>query len=467
MTIAFDFSIEEIWPTWIAGAALVAGPNDSRKIGSGLAEFLIANEVTMLYCVPTLLATIDRDLPLVHTLIVGGEACPRDLVERWSVPGRRILNTYGPTETTVTATWGELDPGKPVTIGRPMPGYRIYIVDEHLQAGPPGESGEICIGGLGVARRLCEPSRTDGREVRRRPVREGSSARAHVPLGRPRALHARMAKSSSSGRIDSQVKIRGYRIELGEIEAVILEDPGVKNAIVSTVPVGQPAQDIAAYITLAPGCGPVETSAGAARPRTAAPRAGLHGAGLHRGSRRDSDAGQRQGRPQAPARAEIGAVEHSHRRLRGPRNRMPSANWRQPGRASSGARTFRLPTTFSSIWAATRSSRRRRSRSCGLTRVPPLERRRLVRESEHPGAGRLRRANRNRPSPPPRTDSVAPLQHSDARVRKAGLVQFGLAVRLAGDSRRAVRHPAGRAPGRAFGVRLHGLGHGPAGDARC
>ena len=84
MTIAFDFSIEEIWPTWIAGAALVAGPNDSRKIGSELADFLSANEVTMLYCVPTLLATIDRDVPLVHTLLVGGEACPRDLVERWS-----------------------------------------------------------------------------------------------------------------------------------------------------------------------------------------------------------------------------------------------------------------------------------------------------------------------------------------------------------------------------------------------
>ena len=61
------------------------------------------------------------------------------------------------------------------------------------------------------------------------------------------------------GRIDSQVKIRGYRIELGEIEAVILEDPDVKNAIVSTVPVGQPAQDIAAYIMLVPGCGQVET----------------------------------------------------------------------------------------------------------------------------------------------------------------------------------------------------------------
>jgi amino acid adenylation domain-containing protein len=151
MTITFDFSIEEIWPTFIAGGTLVAGPTDSRKLGPALAEFLIEQKINVFYCVPTLLATLDRDVPSIHTLIVGGEPCPRDLVERWSRPERRVLNTYGPTETTVTATWCELEPGRPVTVGRPMPGYRIYILDETLRPVPHGETGEICIGGAGVA----------------------------------------------------------------------------------------------------------------------------------------------------------------------------------------------------------------------------------------------------------------------------------------------------------------------------
>ena len=89
----------------------------------------------MLCCVPTLLATIERDVPTLRTLLVGGEACPADLVKRWSRPGRRMLNTYGPTETTVTATWTELLPDQPVTIGRPMPTYTVHILDEDLRPG--------------------------------------------------------------------------------------------------------------------------------------------------------------------------------------------------------------------------------------------------------------------------------------------------------------------------------------------
>jgi amino acid adenylation domain-containing protein len=150
MSTAFDFSVEEIWPTWIAGATLVAGPTDSRRLGHGLTLFLIEHHITVLYCVPTLLATIEQDVPTVCTLLVGGEACPPDLVRRWYRPGRRMLNTYGPTETTVTATWCELYPDRPVTIGTPLPTYHVYILDEQLRPVKHGERGEICIGGPGV-----------------------------------------------------------------------------------------------------------------------------------------------------------------------------------------------------------------------------------------------------------------------------------------------------------------------------
>src|SRR5205807_194042 len=84
MTLAFDFSIEEIWPTFAAGATLVAGPIDHRRLGAGLTDFLIEQNITVLCCVPTLLATVEQDVPSLRTLLVGGEACPTELVERWS-----------------------------------------------------------------------------------------------------------------------------------------------------------------------------------------------------------------------------------------------------------------------------------------------------------------------------------------------------------------------------------------------
>jgi non-ribosomal peptide synthetase-like protein len=247
MTIAFDFSIEEIWPTFAAGATLVAGPTDHRRLGPGLAEFLNEQKVTTLYCVPTLLATVDRELPALRTLVVGGEACPADLVKRWTRPGRRMLNTYGPTETTVTATWCELLPGRPVTIGKPLPTYRAYVLDENLQPVPPGAFGEICVGGPGVARGY----------VNRPDLTAAKFVADLFAAGRPGARLYRTGdlgrltpdgEIEFAGRIDSQVKVRGYRIELAEIEAVLLESAAVQDALVAVTP--GDGQELAAYITL-------------------------------------------------------------------------------------------------------------------------------------------------------------------------------------------------------------------------
>ena len=115
MTIAFDFSVEELWVPLIAGAALVPGKPGASLVGDDLADFLLERRVTYFACVPTLLATIEKDLPDVRILLVSGEACPHNLVVRWHRAGRTILNAYGPTEATVTATLTELYPDKPVT----------------------------------------------------------------------------------------------------------------------------------------------------------------------------------------------------------------------------------------------------------------------------------------------------------------------------------------------------------------
>ncbi|GAA2266366.1 MULTISPECIES: Pls/PosA family non-ribosomal peptide synthetase [Kitasatospora] len=250
LSIAFDFSVEEIWPAWAAGAVLVAGPTDERRVGDGLAAFLTEQAVTVLCCVPTLLSTIEAEVPTLRSLLVSGEACPPDLVRRWSHEGRRILNVYGPTESTVTATWTELSPSRPVTIGTPLPTYRVYLLDQRLRPVPDGDSGEICIGGPGVAigylnrpeltaeRFIPNPVQAD-RADSPRIYRTGDLGRLN-PAGEIEFL----------GRIDTQVKIRGYRIELAEIEEVLREDPAVENAVVTPREQDGVVHDLVGYVTL-------------------------------------------------------------------------------------------------------------------------------------------------------------------------------------------------------------------------
>jgi non-ribosomal peptide synthetase-like protein len=228
MTISFDFSIEEIWPTWTVGATLVAGPEDSRRLGGELADFLEEKEITVLYCVPTLLATLPRELPLVRTILVGGEACPAQLVERWSRPGRRILNTYGPTEATVTATWCELKPGRPVTIGSPLPTYSVVLLDDDRDPVPDGEIGEICLGGPGVARGYVgRPELTADRFITHPLAPPGSRLYRTGDLGRM----TEDGEVEYLGRADAEVKIRGHRVDLGEIESVLMEDAEIAEAV--------------------------------------------------------------------------------------------------------------------------------------------------------------------------------------------------------------------------------------------
>lgn len=251
MTVAFDFSIEEIWLPLICGAVIIPGPAGANRVGSELSDFLARNEITVFCCVPTLLATMGRDVPSLRLIIAGGETCQQSLVERWHRTGRRIFNTYGPTETTVTATWNELMAGMPVTIGRPMPTYTVYILDESRKPLPPGEIGEICIAGPGVARGYLN--------------RDDLTCKNFIPdhLGTPNNPSGRIYCSGDlgcfrpdgeieyHGRADTQVKIRGFRIELSEIESVLLEVTGVERCVVSTW-LNNDIKELVAYVQLRP-----------------------------------------------------------------------------------------------------------------------------------------------------------------------------------------------------------------------
>ena len=195
-----------------------------------LHAFLAERRITALCCVPTLLATIEEDLPDLRFLLVSGEACPQDLIARWHRPGRRFLNVYGPTEATVTATWTELHPDQPghhrraaahLHHGHPRPGRtrpRAAARRDRRDRHRRHRAGH----------RLPQPRRPDRQGVhpglprhRRQPVRAASTAPATWAGSTP------TARSSTMGRIDLQVKIRGYRIELTEIESVLLQVPGI------------------------------------------------------------------------------------------------------------------------------------------------------------------------------------------------------------------------------------------------
>jgi non-ribosomal peptide synthetase-like protein len=247
-SLAFDLSVEEIWLAFHAGATLVAATPEMSRAGADLSRFLTEHRVTVLSCVPTLLSILFAEIPTVRLLILGGEKCHEQLVERWSQPGRRMLNTYGPTETTVIATCAELTPGKPVTLGRAVPGYDVHVLDEMLHPVPPGEPGEIYIGGIGVARGYVGlPGHTEARFL---PdpfaagvqSRDGRDCPASSEDALKRELQPRLYRTGDLGRFDAdgnlvflgradgQVKLRGFRIELAEIESVLMQAQGVRAA---------------------------------------------------------------------------------------------------------------------------------------------------------------------------------------------------------------------------------------------
>jgi non-ribosomal peptide synthetase-like protein len=248
MTIAFDFSVEEIWVPLVAGATLVPKPAGSSLVGHELGTFLRVNEITALCCVPTLLATLEEDLPSLRFLLVSGEACPQHLITRWHRPDRRFLNVYGPTEATVTATWTSVHPDRPVTIGVPLPTYSAVILDPaEDKALPPGEVGEIGIAGIGLARGyLNRDDLTDRSFIRDfLGIDNNPSGRIYRTgdLGRINDD----GEIEYHGRMDTQVKIRGYRIELTEIESVLLQVPGIAQAVVNTYEPAPGTVELVAY----------------------------------------------------------------------------------------------------------------------------------------------------------------------------------------------------------------------------
>ncbi len=254
MTIAFDFSVEEIWVPLMTGATLVPGPAGTTLMGDELGDFLRERHVTVMACCPTLLSTIEQDLPDLRILLVGGETCPQNLVTRWYRPGRRILNTYGPTETTVTAAMTDLRPDKQVTIGVPLPTYSMVILDpKDDKTVPTGDIGEIGIAGIGLALGYINQDDLTTKKFIHDFLHIENNPSGKIYRTGDLGRINENGEIEYRGRIDTQVKIRGYRIELNEIEAVLCNLPQVAQAAVTTFEIQEGVMEIVAYYSLKHG----------------------------------------------------------------------------------------------------------------------------------------------------------------------------------------------------------------------
>ncbi len=244
-SMSFDMSVREIFPTLLAGAALIIARHDHGLTGPEL-ERLISGRRLSVIILPTAfwhqwVVSLGKISPCLRILDVGGEQADLSRLEKWqrlAPPSSRWVNTYGPTETTVVASWytvrsDQAPPPTRLPIGSPLPRTTIHVLDAFLNLAPIGTPGEIVIGGSGL-----------GRGYHRAP---SLSALSWIPdpLAGKTGPGSRLYRTGDLGRWswdginleflgrrDKQRKLRGYRIELGEVEAALRGHPSVQEVVV-------------------------------------------------------------------------------------------------------------------------------------------------------------------------------------------------------------------------------------------
>ena len=247
LSVAFDASCEEMWLAWRHGACLVPAPRSLVRSGMDLGPWLVTRDITVVSTVPTLAALWPAEaLEAVRLLIFGGEACPPELAERLAVEGREVWNTYGPTEATVVACAAPLTGRDPVSIGLPLAGWDLAVVDRAGEPVRPGEVGELVIGGVGLARYL-DPDK-DAEKYAAMPTLAWSRAYRSGDLVRLEADGLYFV-----GRADDQVKVGGRRIELGEVDTALVHLPGVSGGAAAVRRTASGTPLLVGYVVAAPG----------------------------------------------------------------------------------------------------------------------------------------------------------------------------------------------------------------------
>lgn len=274
-SFCFDFSVWEMYGALLFGGQLIIVPKHIAKDAHLYGDLLAKHQVTVLNQTPSAFYVLQehivgQSVPLsVRYVIFGGEALHPGKLRPWqqAFPTCQLINMYGITETTVHVTYLALREEhlsqSNSLIGRPIPTLTTHVLDEQQQPVAVGETGELYVGGAGLARGyLNQPELTAQRfipnplldqndqlaqPVAHRLYRSGDLVRL-LPEGELEYL----------GRIDAQVKIRGYRIELGEIEQTLQQHPGVKQAVVVAKTYGDADVRLVGYVVMD---GPFEKSA--------------------------------------------------------------------------------------------------------------------------------------------------------------------------------------------------------------
>lgn len=230
-SFGFDAATYDLFVPWHVGGAVVLVTGAERTDPARLTDALRAGQADFGFFTPTLLATLEpRQVPQLRTVVCGGEVVPAHVIGAWARdPARHVFDAYGPTEATVSQTAVRLAGREvePLPIGTALPGRRVHVVGTDGRPVAHGEIGELCIGGLGVARGYLG--------------RPGRTAQVFVP--EPGRVGARMYRTGDLvratergllyvGRLDDQVKIRGQRVEPGEAEACLRRAPGLAEAVV-------------------------------------------------------------------------------------------------------------------------------------------------------------------------------------------------------------------------------------------
>ncbi|MBE0339769.1 non-ribosomal peptide synthetase, partial [Paenibacillus sp. 23TSA30-6] len=248
---SFDAACWEVSQALFCGATLYVPTSDTILNYGQFEQYMTEHQITAVLLPPTYAVYLEPErMPNLRILLTGGSTTSTELVNKWKNQVA-YYNAYGPTENSiVTSIWSVSDNpsvGETISIGRPMPNHRVYIVDVYGHLAPVGVAGELCVSGAGLARGyLHRPDLTnevfvpnpftDGEAGYERMYRTGDLAR-WMPDGNIEHL----------GRIDHQVKIRGYRIELGEVEANLLKVEAVQEVIVLSHEDEQGQNQLVAY----------------------------------------------------------------------------------------------------------------------------------------------------------------------------------------------------------------------------
>ncbi|KRE34710.1 hypothetical protein ASG82_00380 [Mycobacterium sp. Soil538] len=244
---AFDFSVWEIWAALLGGGRLVVVPDQVVSSPDDFHDLLVAEQVNVLTQTPSAVTALSPEGLESAALLLGGEACPVDVVDRWA-PGRVMINAYGPTEITIYASMtAPLTAGSGTPpIGAPASTAALFVLDGWLRPLPTGVVGELYVAGRGVgvgylgragltaARFIACPFGAPGTRMYRTGdlVRWDADGQLH-----------------HLGRADEQVKIRGYRIELGEIQTALTALDGIDQAVVIAREDRPGAKRLVSYVT--------------------------------------------------------------------------------------------------------------------------------------------------------------------------------------------------------------------------